>query len=81
MDIPVRARRVVAGTLNVPEAEIDLDTSLTIDLGADSLAMMQLLIALEDEFDVQIDDDEMMDARVFADVIRALEAKSLTARV
>lgn len=53
-----RLKKVVMEVLRVEEAKIGLDTRYKEDLGADSLDTVTLLMALEDEFDKQISDEE-----------------------
>ncbi len=48
-------KKVIADVLNVDEGEITLDSTFTDDLGADSLDVFQIIMGIEDEFDVKID--------------------------
>ena len=50
-------RKVIAEVLNVDQAEITMDTTFVDDLGADSLDVFQIIMGIEDEFDIQIPDD------------------------
>ena len=53
-----KMKEVIAGVLNVDPEEIKMDTTFTEDLGADSLDLFQIIMGLEDEFDVQIDPEK-----------------------
>jgi len=53
-----RIKKVVAGQLSVGEEEIKETSSFSTDLGADSLDTVELVMALEDEFGVEIPDEE-----------------------
>ncbi|WP_298636976.1 acyl carrier protein [uncultured Umboniibacter sp.] len=53
-----RVVKIVAEQLNVKEDEVTLDASFVEDLGADSLDTVELVMALEEEFDTEIPDDE-----------------------
>lgn len=53
-----RIKKVVAGQLSIGEDEIKEGSSFTTDLGADSLDTVELVMALEDEFGVEIPDEE-----------------------
>lgn len=53
-----RVKKIVAEQLGVEESEIHPSSSFVDDLGADSLATVDLIMALEDEFDCQIPDEE-----------------------
>ncbi len=50
--------KVVAGQLSISEDEIKEESSFATDLGADSLDTVELVMALEDEFGVEIPDEE-----------------------
>lgn len=49
---------ITAEQLGVPEAEVKADSKFVADLGADSLDSIELVMALEDEFSVEVPDDE-----------------------
>jgi acyl carrier protein len=53
-----RIKKVVAGQLSIGEDEVKEASSFTTDLGADSLDTVELVMALEDEFGVEIPDEE-----------------------
>lgn len=53
-----RVRKIVVEQLGVKEDEVKNDASFVDDLGADSLDTVELVMALEEEFDTEIPDDE-----------------------
>jgi len=53
-----RVRKIVVEQLGVKEEEVKNDASFVDDLGADSLDTVELVMALEEEFDTEIPDDE-----------------------
>ena len=53
-DIEQRVKKIVAEQLGVAEDEIKLESSFVDDLGADSLDTVELVMALEDEFEIEI---------------------------
>ncbi len=57
-DIVNRVKKIVADQLGKPEAEIKLESSFVNDLGADSLDTVELVMALEDEFEIEIPDEQ-----------------------
>jgi acyl carrier protein len=57
-DIEQRVKKIVAEQLGVNEAEIKNESSFVDDLGADSLDTVELVMALEDEFETEIPDEE-----------------------
>ena len=68
--IEERVKKVVARQLGVPQAAIELETSFGDDLGADSLDEIELVMAIEDEFEIEISDN---DAEKIKTVKQAIE--------
>lgn len=56
-DIITRVINVVSEQLSVDSSEIRADSSFVDDLGADSLDQVELIMAMEEEFDIKIDDN------------------------
>jgi acyl carrier protein len=59
-DVAQRVRQVVARVLNCDAAALTDQTSFTRDLGAESLDSVRLVAAFEDEFDIEMDEDEAL---------------------
>lgn len=57
-NIEQRVKKIVAEQLGVNEAEVKIDSSFVDDLGADSLDTVELVMALEEEFECEIPDEE-----------------------
>ena len=57
-NIEARVKKIVAEQLGVNEAEVKIDSSFVDDLGADSLDTVELVMALEEEFETEIPDEE-----------------------
>jgi acyl carrier protein len=64
-----KVRKLIATELNIKEEEIKLESDLTQDLGADSLDAVELIMAIEDEFDVQVSDEEAQNIRTVKDIV------------
>ena len=58
MSIEERVRKIVCEQLGVSDDEVKVDASFVDDLGADSLDTVELVMALEEEFDIEIADEE-----------------------
>jgi acyl carrier protein len=57
-NIEQRVKKIVAEQLGVNEAEVKIDSSFVDDLGADSLDTVELVMALEEEFECEIPDED-----------------------
>lgn len=57
-NIEQRVKKIVAEQLGVNEADVKADSSFVNDLGADSLDTVELVMALEEEFETEIPDEE-----------------------
>ena len=57
-NVEQRVKKIVAEQLGVNEAEIKTESSFVDDLGADSLDTVELVMALEEEFEIEIPDED-----------------------
>ena len=53
-----KIKAIIAEVLNVDEDEITMETTFTDDLGADSLDVFQIIMGLEEEFDIEIANED-----------------------
>ena len=53
-----KLQKIIAEVLNLSEEEIRPDSTFVDDLGADSLDVFQIIMGIEEEFDIQIDNEE-----------------------
>ena len=53
-----KLKKIIAEVLNVDEEEITMETTFVDDLGADSLDVFQIIMRLEEEFDIEIPNEE-----------------------
>ncbi len=58
MDIEARVKKIVAEQLGANEADVKIESSFVDDLGADSLDTVELVMALEEEFECEIPDED-----------------------
>jgi len=69
-------KSVMAEALNVNEEEINLDSNLKEDLGIDSLDAVELIMELEDTFDLKIDESEANNFVTVKNIVDFIQAKS-----
>ncbi|MBN1297716.1 acyl carrier protein [bacterium] len=75
MSIEERVIKVVADQLGVDQSEVTPEASFTDDLGADSLDTVELVMAFEEEFDVEIPDEDAEKMNIVKDAINYLKEK------
>jgi acyl carrier protein len=63
-----RVREIISEQLNVSKEEVIPDASFTDDLGADSLDLVELVMALEEEFEIEVSDEDAEKIRKVKDV-------------
>lgn len=68
-----RVREILAEELEIPEDRIKMDSDLIDDLGADSLSIVDLVMSVEDEYDIEIPDEEIENMRTVADAVNFIE--------
>lgn len=70
-----RVSKVIVDRLGVDESEVKLEASFREDLGADSLDVVELVMELEDEFDMEISDEDAEKIATVGDAISYIESK------
>ena len=69
-DIEARVKKIIAEQLGVEESQVTNEKSFVADLGADSLDTVELVMALEDEFGIEIPDDAAETIQTFGDATK-----------
>lgn len=64
-----RIKTIIATQFNIDEDEITKDTSFKDTLNADSLDLVELIMALEDEFGLEVEDEEMENIKTVGDAV------------
>ncbi|RYG25962.1 acyl carrier protein [bacterium] len=75
-DILNRVKKVTVEELGVKEEEVVESASFTEDLGADSLDVVELVMAFEDEFSIEIPDDEVGEIKTVGDAVTYISKKA-----
>ena len=70
-----KMKEIIADQLSVSEDEVTLEASFKDDLDADSLDLFELVMALEEEYDVEIPSDDLAELNTVCDVINYLQDK------
>ena len=74
-DITDRVKKIVVEHLNVDEGKVSDDASFIDDLGADSLDTVELVMAFEEEFDIEKPDDAAETIQTFGDAVKFINEK------
>ena len=75
-DISSKVRKIVADHLGIDEAKVLEESSFIDDLGADSLDTVELVMAFEEEFGIEIPDDAAETIQTFGDAVKFIEDNS-----
>jgi acyl carrier protein len=73
-DILEKITGIIAEQLDVKPSEVTPEKSFTDDLGADSLAIVELVLALEEQFGIKIPDDKVDEIRTVANAVDYIKA-------
>lgn len=72
MEIIDRVKKIIVDQLGIDESKITENSSFVDDLGADSLDIVELIMAFEEEFDVEIPDEDAEKMKTIEDAIKYL---------
>lgn len=68
-----KVKEILCDQLKVDEDNIAMESSIVDDLGADSLDVVDIVMSLQDEFDVEIPDEEVENIKTVGDLVHYLE--------
>lgn len=66
---------IVAEILDLEASEISEDEKIIDDLGADSIAVMEIVMELEEDFDVEVPTEDILELLTVGDIVKYVEAK------
>lgn len=69
-----KIKSIIADQLGIDAGEISLESSFVDDLGADSLDIVELIMALEEEFDIEFPDEDAEKISTVSDVVDYIKA-------
>lgn len=75
-DVLERVTKIIVDRLGVEEAEVKMEASFKEDLGADSLDVVELVMELEDEFDMEISDEDAEKISTVGDAVNYINAQA-----
>jgi acyl carrier protein len=75
-DVDAKVKKIISEQLGVPEADVKSEASFVNDLGADSLDTVELVMALEEEFGVEIPDEDAEKIATVQNAIDYVKAKA-----
>lgn len=70
-----KVKEIIVDTISCEPEEVTMEATISDDLDIDSLDAVELNMALEEEFDVEISDEELFAMKTVADIVNAIEKK------
>lgn len=69
-----KLQKIIAEVMNIDEREITMDSKFKDDLDADSLDVFQIIMGIEEEFDLEIDNDDAEKIVTVGDVVEQIQS-------
>ena len=70
-----KIKELLADQLDVSADDMTMESDIANDLGADSLDVVELLMSIEDEFEIDIPDEEIENIKTIGDVVKYIEER------
>lgn len=71
-----KVKELIAKQLNKPVADITDEKDVKVDLGADSLDVVDMIMSFEDEFGISVPDEEAVNIKTVGDIIKLIDEKA-----
>ncbi|WP_028511255.1 acyl carrier protein [Ruminococcus sp. NK3A76] len=71
-----KVKEIIVDQLDADENDVTQDASITDDLGADSLDVVDLVMSIEEEFDIEVPDEEVANMKTVGDIVKYIEANA-----
>jgi acyl carrier protein len=71
-----KVRTIIVDQLDADEEKVTLTANIQDDLGADSLDIVDLVMSFEEEFDMEIPDDQVENIKTVGDIVKYIEEKT-----
>ncbi|MBR1749843.1 MAG: acyl carrier protein [Ruminococcus sp.] len=69
-----KVKEIIVDQLDADENDVTQDASITDDLGADSLDVVDLVMSIEEEFDIEVPDEDVANMKTVGDIVKYIEA-------
>lgn len=69
-----KIRQILCDQLDIEEEDITMESDIAADLGADSLDVVDLIMSIEDEFEIEVPDEQVENIRTVGDVVNYIES-------
>ncbi|WP_035293004.1 acyl carrier protein [Clostridium sp. KNHs214] len=70
-----KIKKIIAEQLSIEEDEVQLNSTFTDDLGVDSLEIFEIVMSLEDEFNIEIPNEDIENMKTVGDIVKYVELK------
>ena len=70
-----KVRQIICDQLDLEEDVVTMEANILEDLGADSLDIVDLVMSLEEEFDIEIPDEQVENIKIVGDIVKYIEAE------
>lgn len=71
-----KVKKLLSEQLNIPAEKITMESKVIDDLGADSLDVVEMLMTLEEQFNITVSDEESVNLKTVGDIVKLIDAKS-----
>ena len=71
-----KVKSIIVEQLDADEAEVTMDATIQDDLGVDSLDVVDLVMSIEESFDIEIPDEEVEGIKTVGDIVKYIESKT-----
>ena len=70
-----KIKSIIVDQLDADENEVTMEANIQDDLGADSLDVVDLVMSIEENFDIEIPDEDIENIKTVGDIVKYIEAK------
>ncbi len=70
-----KVRQIICDQLDLEEDVVTMEANILEDLGADSLDVVDLVMSLEEEFDIEIPDEQVENIKLVSDIVKYIESE------